>query len=182
MTFFPDLSPYSYLAEDGVAHAGGSYYASFVPSRRRINVGWLSGRHGYTTGPVPDGFLVRLLDIRRWQNVNLTRGFHVCELCPPGKEKAGLLTVEHKGDVLHLGNGEIRVPGTSGEVFAAPTLIAHYVDGHDYLPPVSFIDAVLLCPDGWMSGPDAPGVPADATRYDYRSPGDGGDGGDARRP
>ncbi|MFE6872040.1 hypothetical protein ACFVFS_36550 [Kitasatospora sp. NPDC057692] len=167
MTYSRDLSAYSNFSEDVVA--AGSYYASFAPPYRRINVGWLSGEHGYTVGPGRVDFLARLLDIVRWQNVNQTRGFHVCELCPRGEARIGLLTVEHKGGPLFLGNGEIRVPATAGEVFAAPTLIAHYVSSHDYLPPTPFIDAVLRCPEGWMSGPDAPGVPSDAKRYDYRS-------------
>ncbi|MFF7458180.1 hypothetical protein [Kitasatospora sp. NPDC008115] len=166
VAFFPDLSPYGYFSDDVVAD--GPYSASFVPAYHRINVGWLSGQHRYTTGAGPEGLLGRLLDIIRWQDVNSTRGFHVCELCPRGDTWTGLPTVEHKGDVLYLGTSEIRVPGAPGEVFAAPTLIAHYVGGHGYLPPVSFIDAVLRCPEGWMSGPDAPGVPSDATRSDYR--------------
>ncbi|MEU9048528.1 MULTISPECIES: hypothetical protein [unclassified Kitasatospora] len=169
MTFFCDLSPYSYLAEDVVAAADGPYSASFAPSYQRINVGWLDGRREYTAGPVLEDFPARLFDILRWQDVNKTRGFHVCELCPPGERQMGLLTVEHKGDLLYMGNGEIRVPGAAGEVFAAPTLIAHYVASHSYLPPPSFIKSVLLCPEGWMSGPDAPGVPTNATSRDYRS-------------
>jgi hypothetical protein len=39
------------------------------------------------------------------------------------------------------GNGEIRVPG-DGVVFAAPVLIIHSIEGHDYLPPDQFLKAV----------------------------------------
>ena len=42
-----------------------------------------------------------------------------------------------------LGNGEIRVTGEDGTVYAAPTMIAHYVAEHHYLPPQEFVDAVL---------------------------------------
>jgi hypothetical protein len=41
-----------------------------------------------------------------------------------------------------LGNGEIRVRGADGTLYAAPSLIAHYVADHSYLPPDGFIDAI----------------------------------------
>ena len=48
------------------------------------------------------------------------------------------------------GNGEIRV--SDGNVmYAAPTLIYHYVVAHAYLPPEAFIAAVLAWKD--PSGP-----------------------------
>ncbi|MFJ5924955.1 hypothetical protein ACIQF6_20360 [Kitasatospora sp. NPDC092948] len=173
MTYFRDLSRYSYLREETVAAetvaAEGAYFAEFEPAYHRVNVGWLSGKHEYTSGPSPVEFLARLLDILSRQKINLTRGFHCCELCPYQERQAGLLAVEHKGAMVRLGNGEIRVPGAPKEVFAAPTLIAHYVERHHYLPPTSFVEAVLRCPEGWMSGPDAPGVPKSATRCDYRN-------------
>ncbi|MFG2824625.1 hypothetical protein ACGFX4_34990 [Kitasatospora sp. NPDC048365] len=166
MTHHPDLSPYNPSLPEIVAD--GLYHATFAPTYRRTRIGWLGAGHDYPVGPSPDGFRTRLLDIVRRQTVNATRGFHVCELCPRGRSRASMLAVEHNGDTVHLGNSEIRVPGAPGEVFAAPTLIAHYVAVHDYLPPAPFVDAVLHCPDGWLSGPDAPGVPTDATKHDFR--------------
>ncbi|MEJ7786715.1 MAG: hypothetical protein WKF96_18085 [Solirubrobacteraceae bacterium] len=44
---------------------------------------------------------------------------------------------------VRLRNGEIRVTGEDGTVYAAPTMIAHYVAEHDYLPPQEFVDALL---------------------------------------
>jgi hypothetical protein len=41
-----------------------------------------------------------------------------------------------------LGDAEIRVPGRGGKVYAAPTLICHYIDKHRYCPPQDFLDAV----------------------------------------
>ena len=38
------------------------------------------------------------------------------------------------------------VPG-SGVVYVAPGGIPHYIEVHAYLPPLEFVDAVLLCPD-----------------------------------
>jgi len=40
----------------------------------------------------------------------------------------------------------ILVPG-SGVVYAVPGGIPHYMEVHSYLPPVEFLEAVLLCPD-----------------------------------
>jgi hypothetical protein len=40
------------------------------------------------------------------------------------------------------GNGQIRVQGSNGILFAAPILVHHYVTHHRYLPPREFIDAV----------------------------------------
>ena len=39
------------------------------------------------------------------------------------------------GQSLTLGDGEIRVSGSGGVVFAAPTLICHYIHTHGYRPP-----------------------------------------------
>lgn len=60
-----------------------------------------------------------------------TRGFHTCEFCG-GREKA-------------VGNAEIRVPG-EGRMYAAPSLVHHYVVAHGYKPPEEFIAAVMAFP------------------------------------
>ncbi|MFD8480393.1 hypothetical protein [Kitasatospora sp. NPDC059673] len=166
MTFFRDLSPYTYFEQETVAE--GLDFATFAPTYRRVNVGWLSRLRRYPRGAAPEGFAARLLDIVQWQRVNGTRGFHVCGLCPPWRRgREGPVRVEHRGREVALGSGEIRVPGRGGEVFAAPSLVAHYVGRHGYLPPASFVEAVMGCPEGWMSGPDAAGVPPGAERRDY---------------
>jgi hypothetical protein len=124
LSYYPDLSPYAY---------------AYKTSEVALNVGWLSGQHPYPTGPTPDGLVKRLLKHAR-KPVQLTRGRHVCELCGERREtirmQSGLRPV-------WLGNGEIRVTGEHDTVYAAPTMIAHYVAEHDYLPPKVFVDAVL---------------------------------------
>ena len=56
-------------------------------------------------------------------------GPHNCELC-----------------AAHLDSGEIIVP--AGELlFVAPTMVAHYVAQHEYLPPLAFVRAVMACPE-----------------------------------
>ncbi|MCX7805518.1 MAG: hypothetical protein N3A38_10060 [Planctomycetota bacterium] len=44
---------------------------------------------------------------------------------------------------------EIRVLGRDGKIYAAPTLIYHYVVAHKYRPPQEFIDAVMTCEPDW---------------------------------
>lgn len=91
-----------------------------------LNVGWLEHGHEFARGPVPAEFTERLAQLVA-RPVNRCRGSHTC-WCG---ERAG--------------NGEIRVPSAAG-VYAAPVLIAHYVEAHDYRPPQAFIDAVLAAP------------------------------------
>jgi hypothetical protein len=79
--------------------------------------------------------------------VNQTRGIHCCPFC--------------KGEVLPTGSYEMRVAGAC-EVYAAPSLVHHYVVAHGYRPPDEFIAAVMawndhtaepfLPPAGWRFG------------------------------
>ncbi len=117
MAYFPDLSPYGYAG----------------PKDGALNVGWLSSEHPIFTGDVPEGFLDRLRDLCQNQKVNLCRGSHRCEFCPPRPL--------HRDPNID-GNGEIRVT-RNGITYAAPVLIAHYVEAHRYLPPQDFILAVM---------------------------------------
>ena len=71
---------------------------------------------------------------------NVTRGLHNCELCD---QQSPILIDAVDG--LHgsavLGFGEVLVDG-DGEIYAAPTLIVHYIDRHNYLPPDQFLTAL----------------------------------------
>ena len=44
---------------------------------------------------------------------------------------------------LLLGGAEIRVFSAEGTIFAAPTLIYHYIHTHSYDPPIQFCRAVM---------------------------------------
>jgi hypothetical protein len=138
MAHFPDLSPYSYL-ESGVRPG-------------TLNVGWIDATHPYPKGPVPEVFLKRL-----WQYCKVpvvqTRGFHVCDFCEILRDSIPRLDFE--GETLYFGSAEIRIIGANGVIYAAPTLIFHYVRDHEYQPPQAFIDASL--------GEPAPGT------ADYRA-------------
>jgi hypothetical protein len=65
------------------------------------------------------------------------RGVHVCDLCSSWKS----LHASFAGASLFLGSAEIRVFGDS-VVYAAPTLVFHYVTAHQYQSPSEFVEAV----------------------------------------
>ena len=129
MAFFPDLSPYCYH-ESGVR-----------PGTQ--NIGWIEGKHPFPKGTVYAAFLKRLWQFCKVPVVQ-TRGFHVCDLCNMPADAVPLL--EFEGETLKSGSAEIRVIAGSGLIYAAPSLIFHYVKGHGYMPPQAFIDAVLAEP------------------------------------
>ena len=124
MAYYADLSPYTYTPGHGPM----------------LNVGWLAAGKAYERGPVPYEFATALHRLAQ-SPVNLCRGFHVCDLCtPPSTEYYNVWST------LRRGSGEVRVSSASGVVYAAPTLVWHYVAEHQYLPPREFINAVLAQP------------------------------------
>jgi tetratricopeptide (TPR) repeat protein len=68
-----------------------------------------------------------------------SRGRHACDLCTPSTFASG----ERNGISLSLGSSEIRVFSPAGTIiYAAPTLIFHYVSIHHYQPPEDFLQAL----------------------------------------
>ncbi|HEV3416732.1 MAG TPA: hypothetical protein VG056_07975 [Pirellulales bacterium] len=120
MTYFPDLSQYNYnkMSEPDV-----------------LNVGWLDAREPYKSGASPPEFHDALATLCR-SPIMLHRGFHVCQFCSSAVKTADWYSAAR-------GNGQIRVRDENGQVFAAPTLIHHYVVVHRYRPPDEFIQAVI---------------------------------------
>jgi adenosylhomocysteine nucleosidase len=99
-------------------------------------VGWLDSSVPYRKGSIDDrSALVQRLRKLAAQPINLTRGFHTCPYC---RDSATTGTEDDQ----RRGNGEIRVAGANGIVYASPVLICHYIDEHNYLPPDEFLDAV----------------------------------------
>ena len=92
-------------------------------------IGWLSDKHPFPTGETPPEFLPRLKELcRRWADGleplawwwSSFLGSHRRELC--GRSTA---------------SGNIGVP--AGDVlFAAPEMVAHYIEAHRYAPPAEF--------------------------------------------
>jgi hypothetical protein len=124
MTYFPDLSPCTYICG---APAG------------LLSVGWLSRWHLFPQGPTSEQFRSALAECCRRPEIQ-HRGFHECPFC-----KFSL-----RGVLLRLfgrrpaqGSAVIYVSGKGGKIYAAPTLILHYVSAHWYRPPAEFVQAVL---------------------------------------
>lgn len=128
MTYYADLSEYVYLRGD--EHRPGT-----------VNVGWLDGAHPIDVAPPTEELLDALWAYCR-VSVAQTRGLHLCELCPPGTPPN---IDERNGERLLLGSSEIRV-FDDGAIYAAPTLIYHYVAAHQYRPSPAFVAALLRGP------------------------------------
>lgn len=112
MAHFEDGTPYAYRPHDGQA---------------ALNVGWLSKDRNFARGEVLPGFVDAMLGVVRDNPINRTRGWHRCDLCEVADYP---IIMEVDGQAIHLGDAEIRVTGRTGTLYAAPTLIAHYVADH----------------------------------------------------
>ena len=104
-------------------------------------VGWLRRGQLFDTGPVPDDFAEALLTFCLDRHTVCARpGTLPCPLCGERPEPA-----ERDGETAQFGVAEIRAIGRD-DIYAAPTLIHHYVTVHQYRPPDVFIRAVLQGP------------------------------------
>ncbi|MCS0639351.1 hypothetical protein NX801_27680 [Streptomyces sp. LP05-1] len=130
MTYYPDLSPYTYDPTD----------------KEMLNIGWLSREHSYPTGATPDGLVYALIELAK-NKTNMQRGMHFCDLCPDF-ETAQLHTFRGK---VFIGSGEIRLTDRQGVTFSSPAMIVHYVEDHAYLPPEDYCTAVLSSTRGTPS-------------------------------
>ncbi|WP_455680486.1 DUF7919 family protein [Streptomyces hirsutus] len=129
MTYYADLTPYTYDRDNGDPEASGCWRG--VPL---LNVGWLSRSKTYSKGAPPTGLVDALQRMTQTHRAQQTRGCHFCPWCA-----SRLLGPR---DDSPRGSSEIRVMG-NGVVYAAPELVAHYVEAHSYLPPADFVHAVL---------------------------------------
>ena len=86
-----------------------------------VNVGWLSSRAAYARGSVAHELTRKLVEFLR-APIFLTRGHHRCDFC-----------------ARSVGNGELWLWIDNGPVYAAPSLVSHYIEMHEYLPPPEFL-------------------------------------------
>lgn len=132
MTHIPDLLPCNY------------FDLPLPDPDRLVAVGWLHPNYEYSRGDVARDFfdaLFRLLS-DPWQPVSFP-GFHACEFCTfsGGPRTLELGTI---GEVP-IGWANLFVPA-NGCIYAAPSTIIHYIDAHQYRPPLEFQKAVMDCP------------------------------------
>lgn len=132
ISYYKDLTPYSYLPEEIPAN---------FPA---LNVGWLERGEEFPTGSTSDEFAAGLIRLIKDHPRARTRGWHSCSL-PHGDFRLPYpLRVEVDGQAVTLGAAEVRLIGADQRIFIAPDLIYHYVIDHQYLPPKEFVEAVLL--------------------------------------
>lgn len=127
--YYKDLTKYEYMTKED-----------------SLNIGWLQKGHLFSKGDVPEEFLEKLWKYLRYP-VQVCRGFHACDFCNIAQK--GVPIVEFKGEKREVGYYEIRVWGKDGNVYAAPSLIFHYISQHGYKPPQEFIDAVMDSGDAY---------------------------------
>jgi hypothetical protein len=131
---------------DGEHFPASCPYGSSPQGDSAIAVGWLDDAHMFLSGSVPDGFLAALSELGA-DEVNVMRGVHPCPFCPqshaPREPRPWIYARSDSAGEYLLGHGEIHVRGIDGQLWAAPTLVVHYVDAHQYRPPDAFIEAVL---------------------------------------
>ena len=124
VSYFEDLSDYT-------------YHRSVFARPETKAIGWLALGHDFSTC-VPTDDILDLL----WSHCSISiaqmRGLHFCEFCPSGSA----INAERHGKKLLLGSSEIRVFSGTGRIYAAPTLIYHYVAVHHYCPPDEFLRAL----------------------------------------
>jgi hypothetical protein len=135
MAHFSDDSPCTYFGD------------SLGPSVRAV--GWLDPAHTYNRDDLSLDFaytLAKLL-VDPWQPVAYG-GFHKCSFCRLTQSTSGQFPTSSRSTDfvnLSLGATNLFVPA-QGFVYAAPSLVIHYIDCHNYAPPVGFVDAVMNCP------------------------------------
>jgi hypothetical protein len=139
--YFEDLATYTYVK--------GKY------DKALRCVGWLDRGKPFEKGEVPKVVMDEIFGLCRTP-CSMTRGYHTCPFC--GTEDGPMLAVERGQERIHLGNGEIRVQGRDGYVYAAPTLIYHYIVSHGYRPPDVFVEAILDARERRLRQPLAPDV------------------------
>ena len=108
-----------------------------------IAVGYLAQGEPFSRGPIGEVFVGALLDLLLdpWQP-SVAAGFHRCEFC---WVSGGPQRLQYADRSIPLGASNLYVPH-EGKIFVSPSLIAHYVDAHEYAPPQVFQEAVLRFP------------------------------------
>lgn len=108
-----------------------------------IAVGWLDSAEPFSQGPVSAEFFRKLAEllVSPWQPA-VAVGRHECPFC---RFSGGPATIRFGDLGIQLGVCNVFIPA-NGFLYAAPSLILHYIDSHGYSPLDDFQRAVLDCP------------------------------------
>lgn len=129
MAKYEDLAPLDYF---------GSAWAD-----KLVAVGWVESADQCSRGEVDRALfesLVALL-VEPWQPFAVA-GSHRCTLC---RFTGGPSTLRFGSQVVEIGASNLFVP-SEGCVFVAPSSVVHYIDAHQYCPPLEFQEAVRRLP------------------------------------
>jgi hypothetical protein len=120
--------------QDGIEY---SYNLSFTLNNV-ICIGWLSKDYSFNRGEVSTNVKDKLLKTIQLKSCNKMRGVHKCEFCNSEIQ----IALNEKRQIL--GHAEIWIPsGHKNIIYASPTLIYHYIDKYNYLPPNDFIESLM---------------------------------------
>lgn len=131
--FIPDLTPLN--------------LQPFRTSSQLLAVGWLEPGCEIPTGPIDNDFAVKLseLFLDPWEPMH-AMGRHSCGFCRlSGGPTTFHLENSAKSAQVAVGAANLWLPG-EGVLYVAPSLILHYMDAHEYAPPLKFQAAVVACP------------------------------------
>lgn len=128
MTHYEDLSTYA--------------YSESVENKTLLNIGWLGRDISFPRGVIPTGFVERLA-VAGSPSINLMRGTHYCSVCPEHTYEDHSYWSVTLDRNIWLGMSEIDILGEGNIIYVAPSLIIHYIEAHDYLPPQEYMDAVM---------------------------------------
>ena len=124
MTYFKDLSKYTYQSNQQ------------YENQKIVNVGWLDIKNDFPTGNLDIDVLNTLKKLSE-KPKNICRGFHECDICisPNTETEFKEIFIREKG------NGEIHITDIE-TTYIAPVMIVHFIEKHNYLPPIEFINAI----------------------------------------
>lgn len=133
MSWFDDLSPCDYYGEANAA--------------RFKAVGWLEEGREFRRGRVDPRFVHKLvLLLGEPSPLERSTDPHYCSLCVFSRGPSEFHLFQSPGmPSVPMGNRNLVLPG-AGFLYVAPSLVLHYMDAHQYVPPDEFIKAVLECP------------------------------------
>jgi len=128
MTYFNDMAPNTYFGR----------WADVL-----VSVGWLDAEHAYKRGPVTTEVYRALVShlVEPWQPATFA-GRAMCAMC---RFSGGPGTITFERTKIVLASNNLFIP-SKGRVFVSPSLVAHFVDAHEYCPPEEFQQAIVDCP------------------------------------
>ncbi len=108
---------------------------------RLMAVGWIENGKPFPKGPTDKQVIERIQALSEqfydaFPSISF-RGLHDCSVCVAAHDHRGTLEKSHIN---------LFIPHR-GFVFVVPGRVDHYINAHQYLPPESFIEALIVCPN-----------------------------------